>query len=96
MIYILFVYEFRWNEWNIDHVAKHGIHPTQAEYVVNHPFRGYPEARRNKKYLVRGQDFAGFYLQVIFVFDEPGVVYVIHARPLNEQEKRRLRHRRRS
>jgi hypothetical protein len=32
-------------------------------------------------------------LQVVYIFDPPGVIYVIHARPLTESEKRRLRQR---
>jgi hypothetical protein len=55
------------------------------------PFRGYPLRGDDGKFLVRGQDAAGLYMQVIYIFDPPGVVYVIHARPLNDQEKRRLR-----
>ena len=35
------------------------------------------------------------FLQVIFVVDPEETVYVIHARPLNEQEKRRLRRKQR-
>ena len=39
------------------------------------------------------QDQNGTYLQVIYVFSPPGVTYVIHARPLTDPEKRRLRRR---
>jgi uncharacterized DUF497 family protein len=85
------MYEFRWNEWNIDHIAEHGIEPEQAEHVINHPSRGYPQRGEERKYLARGQDAKGMYIQAIYVFDPPGVVFVIHARPLNDSEKRRLR-----
>jgi uncharacterized protein len=85
------VYEFRWNAWNVEHIAKHGAVPAQAEYVVNHPFRGYPLRGEEQKYLARGQDRNGVYMQAIYIFDPPGVVYVIHARPLNDAEKKRLR-----
>ncbi len=88
------MYEFRWNEWNIEHIAAHGVSPWQAEYVVNHPPRGYPLRGEEGKFLVRGYDIVGSYLQVIYIFDPPGVVFVIHARPLTDPEKRRLRRRR--
>ena len=84
-------YEFRWNRWNEEHIATHGVDPWSAEYVVNHPSRGYPRERGDGKYLAWGQTLSGHYLQVIYTFDPPGVVYVIHARPLTENEKRRLR-----
>lgn len=88
------MYEFRWNEWNVEHIGSHGVTPPQAEFVVNHPDRGYPQRGDKGKYLARGQDESGGYLQVIYIFDPPGVVYVIHARPLADIEKRRLRRRR--
>jgi hypothetical protein len=31
--------EFRWNEWNIDHIAKHGVDVVEAAYVVSHARR---------------------------------------------------------
>ena len=34
--------EFRWNEWNLDHVSKHGVTPDEAEYVVRNARRPYP------------------------------------------------------
>jgi uncharacterized DUF497 family protein len=84
-------HEFRWNNWNVRHIADHGISPAQAEYIVRHPPRGYPQRGAEEKYLVRGQDQNGNYLQVIYVFSPPGVTYVIHARPMTDPEKRRLR-----
>ena len=89
------MYEFRWNEWNVEHIGVHGVSPAEAEFVVNWPNRGYPQRGEEEKYLVRGQDQTGSYLQVIYIFDPPGVVYVIHARPLTDIEKRRLRRRKR-
>jgi len=89
------MYEFRWNEWNVEHIAAHGVLPAYAEYVVNRPDRGYPQRGEEGKYLVRGQDQTGTYVQVMYIFDPPGVVYVIHARRLTDIEKRRLRRRRR-
>jgi hypothetical protein len=86
---------FRWNEWNIDHVATHGVTPEEAEYVVEHARRPFPRYEGDGKYLVRGQSDAGRWLQVVYVFDPPGVVYVIHARPLKESERRSVRRSRR-
>jgi uncharacterized DUF497 family protein len=81
------VYQFRWNAWNVEHIAEHGIDPSQAQYVVNHPFRGYPLRGEEQKFVARGIDANGSYMQVIYVFDPPGVVYVIHARRLTDREK---------
>jgi hypothetical protein len=59
--YISNCVEFRWNDWNLEHVAEHGVDPDEAEG------------------------------QVVFVIDEDDLVYVIHARPLTEKERRRHR-----
>ena len=90
-------FEFRWNAWNVEHIASHGVSPEEAELVVNRPARGYPREARNESYEVHGQTASGVYLKVVYVVDpEPGtMIYVIHARPLTEREKRRIRSRRR-
>jgi hypothetical protein len=89
------MYEFRWNDWNIGHVAKHDVGRADAEYVVNHARSPYPRYEGDGKYVVRGQTSAGDYLQVIYIFDPRTVVYVIHARPLTDPEKKQLRRKRR-
>ena len=88
--------EFRWNAWNVEHISKHGVSPSEAEQVVRRPSRGFPRRGPEGKVVVWGQTTSGRYLQVIHVFDPPGVVYVIHARPLTDSEKHALRRRRRT
>ena len=80
--------EFRWNEWNEDHLAEHGVRPEEAEHVLSHARAPYPRYDGNGKYRVWGQTAPGEYLQVIFIYDPPGVVFVIHGRPLSDHEKR--------
>ena len=87
--------EFRWNEWNVDHIAEHGVDPEEAEYVVNHARRPYPQARADDKWRVVGRGRGGRWVQVIFIFDPEDAVFVIHARPLTDREKRRERRRER-
>ena len=87
-------YEFRWNEWNVGHVAEHGVHPDEAEHVVNFASPPYPEKIGGGKYRVRGQTPSGRYLQVIYIFSPKGVIFVIHAMPLSPRDKRQYRRRR--
>jgi uncharacterized DUF497 family protein len=84
---------FRWNEWNVEHVAIHGVSPEEAELVVRNATRPYPRKIEDDKRLVWGRGGGGRLLQVIFVFDDDGTAYVIHARPLTQREKRRYRRR---
>ena len=86
--------EFRWNDWNVEHLARHGVEPDEAEQVVAQARAPYPVGRSDDKYLVWGAGRADRLLQVVFVLDDDGTVFVIHSRPLTDLEKRRYRRRR--
>jgi uncharacterized DUF497 family protein len=83
--------DFRWNEWNEEHLANHGIPPEEAEAVVESACRPFPRKIDNDKWLVWGRGAGGRLLQVVFLVEEDDSVYVIHARPLTDREKRRYR-----
>jgi uncharacterized DUF497 family protein len=85
--------EFRWNDWNEEHIARHGMTPEEAEYLVEHKRRPYPQMIGDGKWIVVGQTSAGVFAQVVFRLDDDRTVYVIHCRPLNDAEKRRFRRR---
>ncbi len=51
--------------------------------------------REDGKFLVWGATTAGRLLQVVFLLDQDDSVFIIHARPLTEREKRRRRRQRR-
>jgi uncharacterized DUF497 family protein len=85
--------EFRWNEWNEEHVAIHGVTPDEAEDVVRAAHSPFPLVDGDERYLVWGPGSGGRLLQVVFVIDADDTVFVIHARPLTEGEKRRYRRR---
>lgn len=85
--------EFRWNEWNEGHVATHGVTPEEAEDVVRGARAPFPLVQGNERYLVWGPGTGGRLVQVVFVIDPDDTVFVIHARPLTETEKRRYRRR---
>jgi len=89
--------EFVWNSSNVDHLAKHGIQPDEAEYIVERAKPPYPQMIGEDKRLVVGRLADGRYLQVIYVPSRSlrGAVYVMHSRQLTEREKRRFRRRRR-
>lgn len=87
---------FRWNAWNLDHAARHGvIVPQEAERVVENARPPYPQYIGEGKWIVIGRGFGGRLVQVIFLADPDGTVYIIHARPLTDREKRRYRRRKR-
>ena len=84
---------FRWIEWNIDHIAEHGVTQDEAEFAVENAKPPYPEARDDDKWRVVGRSRVGRFIQVVYLLDEDETVFVIHSRPLTDKEKRRLRRR---
>ena len=86
-------HEFRWIDWNRDKVSQHNVEPEEAEYVVNHSRRPFPMRVDDEKRLVWGQTRSGRYVQVIYLIDVEESIFVIHARPLTDKEKKRFRRR---
>lgn len=84
-------WSFRWNEWNVEHIARHGVTREMAEEVVEGAASPYPRRIGDDKLLVWGRADDGQALQVIFVIDDDGSAFVLHARPLTEKEQRRYR-----
>jgi uncharacterized protein len=87
--------DFRWNEWNIEPLANHGVEPDEAEAVAANATGQYPRHAGFGKFLVWGPGSGGRLLQVIFVIDDDGTAFVIHARELTAREKRVYRRRER-
>ena len=85
--------QFRWIEWNSDHIAEHGVEPEEAEMVVRGAKQPFPIKIEEDKWLVKGRGIGGRFLQVIYLTDPDKTVFVIHARPLTEREKKQLRRR---
>lgn len=83
--------DFRWNEWNSEHIARHGVSTDEAEAVVQRATRPFPRRIDDDKWIVWGSGVGGRPLQVVFVLDDDDSVFVIHARPLTTGEKRRFR-----
>ena len=64
---------FRWNEWNLDHVTKHGVTPEEAEMVVESAQPPYPEQVGGGKWRVVGRGI-GRFVQVIYCLDPDNTV----------------------
>ena len=63
--------------------------------VVRQAKPPFPQQVGDEKFFVMGQGRGGRYLQVVYVLDPDDTVFVIHARPLTEKEKKRYRRRKR-
>ena len=82
------VERFSWDDWNLEHIAKHAVMPEEAEEVV------IGDATVQKSYKQRfqfvGPTVEGRMLSVIVgaVPDYIGVYYVFSARPASRKERR--------
>ena len=74
--------EFRWNGWNIEHIAKHGIKPWEAEHVIHNAKPPFPCRHKKGTWIVKGRLPGGRYAQVIFLIGRDELIYVIHAMPI--------------
>jgi len=71
--------EFRWNAWNVAHIAEHGVTPEEAEHVVR--FTKRHQRHRRGTRIVYGRGNSNRKLQVVYSRDADGTIYVIHAMP---------------
>ena len=74
--------QFRWNAWNEEHATKHGCSIHEIESVVRRPDRGFPRKIGDEKLRVVGRGQGGRRIQAVYIIDEDGTAFVIHAMPL--------------
>jgi uncharacterized DUF497 family protein len=58
---------FAWDDANRDHIAKHGVAPIEAEFVVENATQPFPQHIGDGKRRVWGATREGRMLQVIYV-----------------------------
>jgi len=82
---------FEWDDYNIDHVAEHGVLPVEAEEV----FVGIPIYERGRRGLdlAWGKSASGRYLLVVFLRKKGKTIRVITARDMKDREKKSFRRR---
>jgi uncharacterized DUF497 family protein len=89
--------ELIWDDWNDDHVRRHGVEPSEIEEAVvdRRAMVLRTRGREERRYIVLGKSEAG---RRLFVVLEPlgaNRGYVITARDMSESERRRYEKRRR-
>jgi uncharacterized DUF497 family protein len=62
---------FAWDDWNREHVKKHGATEGDATHVIEHVREPFPRQIGEDKYLVWGQNAQARHLQVVFAFKLP-------------------------
>ena len=62
---------FAWDDRNVEHIARHGINPLDAEHVIRRARAPWPEQKGNDKLRVWGASERGELIQVIFTLKHP-------------------------
>ena len=78
--------EFQWDNWNIEHIAKHAVNSQEVEEACYRK----PLIKKSKDglYIVYGQTHAGRYLFIVIKYNPQGLVYTITAREMTQSERR--------
>src|SRR5687768_8012431 len=74
---------FIWDDWNVEHIGKHGVEPHGAEEVVRSAKRPYPRSDGGDKFIVRGRTDGRRLLQVVYVHRESGTIDVQLLEPVD-------------
>ena len=80
--------DFDWNPANIEHIARHGVAPEEAEQVIqNNPLDAPAEFRNGEKRTVNlGKTDAGRVL-IVVVTERNSMYRVVTARPAKKKER---------
>ena len=81
--------QFRWIDWNREHATKHGCSIEDIEFVVKRAARGFPRKSARKTWLVIGRGAGSQLMEVVYLLDDDGTAFVIHAMPLTTRRRRR-------
>ena len=73
-----------WDEWNIQHIAKHNVIPKEVEEALHKKFI-VKESYRSRLSLV-GKTEAGRIITIIVHEDQKNIYYVVTARDADELE----------
>jgi uncharacterized DUF497 family protein len=85
------IHEFIWDQGRIDHIARHGVQPSEVEEAcLGHPLVQQTKSEgENPVYYVLGQTGNGRYLFCVVIAFPDGKGYPVTARPMTDKEKRR-------
>lgn len=90
---MLYIQELLFDEWNEDHIARHGIIPEEVEEVCR--YDAFVSKTRQGRLRIIGQTDAGRYLTIILAARGQGVFYPVTARDATDAERRLYRRQKR-
>ncbi len=84
-------FDLLWDEWNEEHIARHGVDPEEVEEVAAN--RPHVVRSRKGRYRLIGQTDAGRFLTVFVAPHGTAGYYVLTARDTTSSERQAFRRR---
>ena len=84
---------FDWDSANVDHLARHGVEPIDAEHVCRGE-KAWVLRGREGRYLVYGRTSEGRYLLIVLSRREHGTARTLTARDMTHRERQLYERRR--
>ena len=78
--------EFEWDDFNIEHIAGHGVFPDEVEDVAFDDDPWIRKGRKGTRYML-GYTVAGRYLFVVYVLKGKGLARVITSMNMDDKTK---------
>ena len=83
---MIVVRQLIWDDWNVAHIARHGVSPYEVEEVCHSDYLAV--AGHSNRIIVLGPTDAGLLLAVVLNAQvNEGVYYVVTARPASKKER---------
>lgn len=80
--------QFHWDKGNIDHIARHGVTPEEAEQVIgNNPIDAGAVLRNGEERIVHLGETDAARVLVVVVTEREAMYRVVTARPADRKER---------
>jgi len=78
--------ELIWDDWNIGHIAKHGVNIVEVEETCGQPIKAFKSYQN--RLIILGKTNNQRLLTIILVKQEKRIYYVVTARDMSRKERR--------
>ena len=80
------VQELIWDDWNVEHISRHELVPTEVELALSDKHAIYLKAKQGRV-MVLGRAKKRLITTILNAQEEEGVFYVVTARDMSKKER---------
>lgn len=82
------IHHLIWNDWNVEHIALHGVTPDEVEQVVFSRDKMIRRGKDKSVYYIFGQTDSGRYLFIVVKEVSSDTGWTITARDMSDRERK--------